>query len=70
MKIFWPVLLLIACAIPAVPHTAIRTDTDPDELLIRVIKETAKKKPDGYTRITKIGQRAGDGADMARIEFV
>tara|TARA_B100000700_G_C14898186_1_gene786055 strand:+ start:558 stop:911 length:354 start_codon:yes stop_codon:yes gene_type:complete len=29
-----------------------------------------KERPGGYTRITKIGSRPNDGADMVRIELV
>jgi large subunit ribosomal protein L17 len=36
-----------------------------EELAVRY-----KERPGGYTRVLKIGPRGGDGAEMARIEFV
>lgn len=34
------------------------------------IKERFKDRPGGYTRIVRLGERFGDGADMCRLELV
>ncbi|HZH39481.1 MAG TPA: L17 family ribosomal protein [Gemmatimonadales bacterium] len=39
----------------------------------RLFAELGKRfaaRPGGYTRIVKLGHRAGDGADVARIELL
>jgi large subunit ribosomal protein L17 len=45
-------------------------DKDAVKVLFTEIAEKVGKRPGGYTRVMKLGQRLGDGAEMAIIELV
>lgn len=45
-------------------------DDDVVRRLFNTIAPTFAERPGGYTRIMRLGHRAGDGSPMARIELV
>ncbi len=56
-----------------VPRFGVRTDGTKIDIVEKVMVDLSKRfegRPGGYTRITKLGPRRGDGAAMAVIEFI
>ena len=46
------------------------TDRDLIKKLFEEISPRYKDRPGGYLRITRLGPRKGDGAELARLDFV
>jgi large subunit ribosomal protein L17 len=56
-----------------VPRWGVKTDGTKVDIVEKVLVELSKRfqgRAGGYTRITKLGQRRGDGAHMSIIEFI
>jgi len=45
-------------------------DENASRKLLDVLKDRYKERPGGYTRIVKLGNRAGDAAEMVQIQLV
>lgn len=58
------------------PHIAIRfvnqivTTKNASKKIFEVLLERFKSRPSGFTRITPVGRRRGDGAEMVEISLV
>lgn len=45
-------------------------DENASRKLLDVLKDRYQERPGGYTRIVKVGNRAGDAAEMVKIQLV
>jgi large subunit ribosomal protein L17 len=66
---------LVTVARPGTVHArrvamASLPDASVIDILVREIAPKFADRPGGYTRLTRVGSRQGDGAQMARLEFV
>jgi large subunit ribosomal protein L17 len=67
---------LITVAKTKAPHLAIReinrtvTHKNASRKLMEVLKGRYAKRPSGYTRMTALGARRGDGAELVTLELV
>jgi large subunit ribosomal protein L17 len=55
------------------PRWGVKTDGTKIDIVEKVLVDLGKRfegRPGGYTRITKLGPRRGDGAQMTIIEFI
>src|SRR5262245_43698691 len=56
-----------------IPRWGVKTDGTKIDIVEKVFAELSKRfegRPGGYTRISKLGPRRGDGAPMSIIEFI
>ena len=56
-----------------IPRWGVKTDGTKIDIVSKVMLELSKRfegRPGGYTRMTKLGPRRGDGAPMCIIEFI
>jgi large subunit ribosomal protein L17 len=76
MKLKGVIEKLITAAKKNTPANALRylnaylLDKNASNKLVRELLQRYKEKSSGFVRVTKLGTRAGDAADMAQIELL